>query len=201
VLFTQLNNERERKSQQRAARAACRAPRRAAWQARTRVGLDCTREWRHLMEAEWRQNGGRMEAGAAKAPADLLNQSAAGATEGFGGRWTSPAVKDFSCRPFSESVPLGAPRGSADVSQALRACAELGACGGGNAGPGFRQQRCRRGARACVHPWDGAGLFVPKIRAAGRAERVGGRGMGPTRLYWARRARGGAFPLVTRTGG
>ena len=34
-----------------------------------------------------------MEAGAAKAPADLRNQSAAGAAEGFGGRWTSPAVR------------------------------------------------------------------------------------------------------------
>jgi len=135
-----------------------------------------------------------MEAGAAKAPADLGNQSAAGAAEGFGRRRTTPAVKDFSCKPFSESVPPGAPRVSADMSRALCDCAELGACGGGTAGPGFRQQRCRREARACVQPWGGAGLFVPKIRAAGRAERVGGRGMGPTSWRWARRARGGASP-------
>jgi len=41
-----------------------------------------------------------MEAGAAKAPADLRNQSAAGAAEGFGGRRTTPAVKDLLVQTF-----------------------------------------------------------------------------------------------------
>jgi len=100
-----------------------------------------------------------MEAGAAKAPADLRNQSAAGAAEGFGGRWTSPAVNDWLTEPkcrASRSAERGRALGLARWAQRLARAAEGLLCLQAATWPSG-------GVCSCAQLWGGTGPFVPWI--------------------------------------